>query len=96
MIERPTRRGLLFLLFAVLLAAVGHVASLQQGEDLLIQRKYAEAAAALAEAERTAPAEQKERVLFLRGRAELLAGNPEAAIATFQRLVDAVPGTAWR
>ena len=96
MIERPTRRGPLFLLFAVLLAAVGHVASLQQGEDLLIQRKYAEAAAALAEAERTAPAEQKERVLFLRGRAELLAGNPEAAIATFQRLVDAVPGTAWR
>lgn len=96
MIDRLTRRAPLFLLCAVLLAAVGYVASMQQGEDLLIQRKYAEAATALADAERTAAPELKERILFLRGRAELLAGNPEAAIATFQRLVDGVPGTSWR
>lgn len=96
MIDRLTRRLPLFLLLAMLLAAVGHLASLQQGEDLLVQRKYAEAAAALAAAERSAPPEQKERILFLRGRAELLAGDHAGAIATFQRLVDSVPGTAWR
>ncbi|GAB4151488.1 MAG: hypothetical protein Fur0037_20230 [Planctomycetota bacterium] len=80
----------------VLLAAVAaiSVGTLKQGEDLLIQRRYAEAAAALEAALPDAGPGERDRVRFLLGRARYLAGDYEKAIEAFQRLRDEEKGSA--
>ncbi|MBM4130508.1 tetratricopeptide repeat protein [bacterium] len=70
----------------LLSAAAIWLADLRQGEDLLIQRQYKEAAAALqAVLPQAAPAE-RDRVLYLLGKARLLAGDAEGAVASFTQL----------
>src|SRR5688572_22329569 len=80
------------LLLLSLLAATVMV-DWKQGEDLLIQRKYKEAAEALEKGLADAPPGERDRVLLLLGRAQLLAGQSDAAIASFQRLMKEYGGS---
>ncbi|MCA8950282.1 MAG: tetratricopeptide repeat protein, partial [Planctomycetes bacterium] len=80
-------RGLLLLPVLLLVAAAAvWFADLKGGEDLLIQRKYGEAATALAAALPDLPVEERPRGEFLLGHARLLAGDPAAALAVFERI----------
>ena len=72
-------------LFLVAAAAVLFT-GLGEGENLLIQRQYKAAAAALEAALPQAGPQDRDRVLFLLGKAQLLAGDPAAAVAAFARL----------
>ncbi|MCC7061405.1 MAG: tetratricopeptide repeat protein [Planctomycetes bacterium] len=69
----------------LLLAAIGF-AELKGGEDLLIQRKYAEAATAIAGVLPQLPVEDQARGAFLLGHARLLAGDAKGAIEAFLQL----------
>lgn len=86
-----TVRGLL-LLPVLLLSAAVLFGDLTRGEDLLIQRKYAEAAAAIESALPDLPVEQRARGVFLLGHARLLAGEHGAAIAAFESVQREHPG----
>jgi alpha-2-macroglobulin len=69
----------------LLLAAIG-LSGLGGGEDLLIQRKYAEAATAIEAVLPQLPVEEQARGAFLLGHARLLAGDAKGAIAAFEQL----------
>src|SRR5262249_38299989 len=66
---------------------------LQQGEDALIQRKYREAIPHLQQALADGKPDQKDRVLLLLGRAQVLAGDLEAGVKTYESLVEQIPGS---
>src|SRR5262245_4744635 len=90
----PFRRAALLFPFLLLLtAAAVKWLGIGPGEDLLIQRKYREAAAALQGALAEVPAGEQDRVLLLLARAQQLAGDPGAAIATLDRLVKEQQGS---
>ncbi|MHC5069103.1 MAG: MG2 domain-containing protein [Planctomycetota bacterium] len=81
-------RTALFVVF--LLVTAGFVLvqdGLKKGEDLLIQRKYREAATQLEKALSDAPAAERDRVLLLLGRARWLAGDVAGAVRAYERLV---------
>lgn len=77
------RRFPALLVVCAALAAV-FWSDLRGGEDLLIQRRYREAAAAIAAALPDLPASERARGGFLLGHAHLLAGEHAEAIAAFQ------------
>ncbi len=88
------RRSVVWLpLLLLLLAAVLRTIGVDAGEDLLIQRNYAAAAATFQQLLPGVPVGQQDRVLLLLGEAQLLAGDPTAATATLQRLLQEQPGS---
>lgn len=92
---RHSRRlGVLLPLLFVSLAAVARMVLPGQGEELLIQRQYREAAAALQAALPTTPPGELDRALLLLGQAQLLAGEGGAATATLSRLLTEQAGSA--
>lgn len=92
--SKTTLRGVLLLPILLLLVAAIVIADLAKGEDLLIRRKYAEAAAAIAGVIDDLPVEQRARGRFLLGHSRLLAGDHEGAIAAFRRVQADHPGAA--
>lgn len=67
------------------------MSSLHDGEENLIAKRYAEAVVALQKALDEEPVERRDRVLVLLARAQELAGDPKAAIATYERLLRDLP-----
>lgn len=61
---------------------------LKQGEEALIQRRYEDAVRHLEAALVEETEGRRDRVLLLLGRAQGLAGHPDRAVATYQRLID--------
>ena len=62
-----------------------------QGEEAMIQRRYSEAVEHLQRALTEETEGERDRVLFLLGRAQALAGSHDDAVATFRRLVSTFP-----
>ncbi|MGA1606959.1 MAG: MG2 domain-containing protein, partial [Planctomycetota bacterium] len=85
--RRSLRLAVLPLLLLGLAAGFHLLDALQTGEDALIARRYAEAATALEKALEEEPAERHPRILLLLARAQALAGTPERAVETYERLV---------
>ncbi|MCC6669778.1 MAG: tetratricopeptide repeat protein [Planctomycetes bacterium] len=67
--------------------------SLKDGEEALIQRRYAEAVPHLRKAYEEAGAGEKDRVLLLLARALFLSGNSAEAVAAYERLSREIPGS---
>ncbi len=90
-----TRRVALFCLLATSLLVLAAVRWLGPvlAEDLLIQRQYAAAVVALEELLPAAPSADRDRILFLLGKAQLLCGRPKDAVASFGRLTTELPGS---
>lgn len=94
---RFTVPGRTALFVVLLLASAGFVwlsDGLKQGEDLLIQRKYKEAATQLEGALGDAPAAEQDRILLLLGRARWLAGDVAGAVRAYEQLVRNHPGSS--
>ncbi|MBK8976527.1 MAG: tetratricopeptide repeat protein [Planctomycetes bacterium] len=68
---------------------------LEQGENALIARQYQQAVGFLEQALQAAPADRQDDVLLLLGRARWLAGDLDAAVATYQRLCADHPDSRW-
>lgn len=83
----PSRRWWFVVPFALVLCAAVTIFRKGEGEDLLIRRRYAEAATALAAALPTTPAGEQDRVLLLLAEAQWLAGDRDAALSTCQRFL---------
>ena len=89
--------GVLGAVFVLLTAAFVYFAdALKQGEEALIQRKYTEAVQHLRQALQEEPREKQDRVMLLLGRAQWLAGDVDAAVATYRSLLTTFPQTALR
>lgn len=85
---RRSLRLVVLPLFLLGLAAGFHLLdALRTGEDALIARRYADAATALQKALEEEPAERHPRILLLLARAQTLAGTPDRAVQTYERLV---------
>ena len=89
------RRRLAFFPFLLVLTAAVVAWSLPQGEDLLIQRRYREAVAALEAALPLSAVGEQDRVLLLLGEAQWLAGDRKAATETLQRLLQEQAGSGY-
>ncbi len=86
------RFGPFVILFAVVLWAAAVVRlDGRKGEDLLIQRRYEEAAAALAAALTDEQAGPRDRLLLLLGEARLLAGKPDTAASALEQMLREMP-----
>ncbi|MCA8974538.1 MAG: tetratricopeptide repeat protein, partial [Planctomycetes bacterium] len=92
--RNKTLRGLLLLPLLILTAAAVLFGDLRRGEDLLVQRKYGEAAAAIAAVQGELPVEQRARAMFLLGHARLLAGDTAGAITALRRVQQDYAGSA--
>ena len=96
MTSRPL--SAVFALLATVLLAAGYALwnPLTQGEESMIQRRYAEAVGHLETAVAEGPEAQRDRALLLLGRARLLDGDAEGAVRAFARLVAEQPGSGFR
>lgn len=89
---RPALRvAVVPVLFLLSVAAIRFASALSDGEDALIARRYADAVVALQKAVEEEPLERRDRVLLLLARAQELAGDPAAAIASYERLLRDLP-----
>ncbi len=87
-------RSFVVALLVLLCAAATVFFDWKEGEDLLIQRKYQAAAEALEKGLPEAAVGDRDRVLLLLGRARLLAGQHDAALAAFRQMLAEQPGSA--
>ncbi len=83
-----------FVFAALFLLAATFLGTQQQGEDLLIQKRYRDAAVALEQALGTAKPAEQDRLLVLLAEAQWLAGDRDAARATLVRFEREQPGSA--
>ncbi|MGE0143843.1 MAG: tetratricopeptide repeat protein [Planctomycetota bacterium] len=83
--RRPRIAGLVIVLVVGLAATFA--TSLREGENALIDRRYADAVTALQKALGEEPVERQPRVLLLLARAQELAGQDEAAVQTYGRIL---------
>ena len=69
---------------------------LHEGEELLIQRRYEAAVVSLEGAlGEGLPEGQRDRAILLLGRARQLAGDARGAVATYQQLIEGLPGSPF-
>ena len=80
-------------LFFALLAAAAFLGTQKEGEDLLIQRRYAEAAKSLQQALTEQKPEGKDRILLLLANAQWLGGDRDAAQKTLSRFEEEQPSS---
>ena len=83
-----------FVSFVFALLAATFLGTQKEGEDLLIQRRYRDAAAALSQALAEAKPGEQDRVLLLLAEAQWLAGRRDLARAALQRFEQEQPGSA--
>jgi uncharacterized protein YfaS (alpha-2-macroglobulin family)/tetratricopeptide (TPR) repeat protein len=83
--RRPLVAGLVLVLVVGLAATFA--SALREGENALIDRRYADAITALQKALSEEPIEMQPRVLLLLARAQELAGQSDAAVQTYGRIL---------
>ncbi len=81
--------------FVLALVAAAFLGTQKEGEDLLIQRRYRDAAVALGKALADAKPGEQDRVLVLLAEAQWLAGERDAARATLQRFEREQASSGW-
>ena len=88
----------LVLLFVLGAAVIGAWQGLREGEDHLIQRRYTEAVTSLEGtlAEMAVDAPERDRVLYLLGKARFFAGNMPGSVESFSQLTAEHPESRWR
>ncbi len=92
--QRVTKSIVVVLCLSLIAAVIGD--ALRRGEDALIQRRYQDAVVELRQAVGEAQPQEKERVLLLLARAQQLAGDGPAAVATYRRLLEEHPASHLR
>ena len=83
-----------FVSFVFALLAATFLGTQKEGEDLLIQRRYGDAAVALSAALAEAKPGDQDRVLLLLAEAQWLAGKRDLARAALQRFEQEQAGSA--